>query len=74
MLISTHLESWPLISEAIEDATAAAQEVVHASVCVVQAGIKLYGVIYVDGGIRILLKYNIFLTTLYLTREIISLY
>lgn len=36
-----YLEGRPLISEAVEDASAAAQEVIHASVCVVQVGVKL---------------------------------
>lgn len=36
-----YLQSRSLISEAIEDAAAAAYEIVHASVCVVQTGVKL---------------------------------
>lgn len=37
----TNLKCGPLISETIEDTTAAAQEVVHASVCIVQVGVQL---------------------------------
>lgn len=37
--MGTNLQCWPLVSEAIQDAAAAAQEVVHASVCVVQVGV-----------------------------------
>lgn len=37
----THLECGSLISETVEDAAAAVQDAVHASVCVVQTGVKL---------------------------------
>lgn len=37
--VGTDLKRGPLISEAVEDAAAAAQQVVHASVCVVQIGV-----------------------------------
>lgn len=50
----THLESASLLAEAVKNARARAKKVVHASVCVVQAGIKLKCVIYGDGSISIL--------------------
>lgn len=37
----TNLKCGALISETVEDTTAAAQEVVHASVCIVQVGVQL---------------------------------
>ena len=54
----SHLQRRSLISEAVEDAAAAAQEVVHASVCVVQVGVQLKSLIYGDGGICVLSNNN----------------
>lgn len=50
----THLERAPLVAQAVEDARAGAEEVVHASVRVVQAGIELKCVVYGDGGVCVL--------------------
>lgn len=38
-IMCTNLQCRSLISETVEDATAAAQEVIHASVCIVQVGV-----------------------------------
>lgn len=43
-----------MISQTVEDAAAAAYEVIHASVCVVQVGVELQGLVYGNGRICIL--------------------
>lgn len=40
-LNDANLQRRSLISQTVEDATATAQQVVHASVCVVQVGVEL---------------------------------
>lgn len=52
----TNLQCRPLISEAVEYAAAAPQEIIHSSVCVVQIGVKLQGFINGDGCICVLLN------------------
>lgn len=52
----THLERRPLISEPIENTATAAQQVVHASVCVVQIGVELQGLVDGDGCVSVLWK------------------
>lgn len=49
-----HLERASLVSEAVKDARARAKKVVHASVCTVQVGVKLKGVINGDGCVCVL--------------------
>lgn len=50
----TNLQCRSLIFQTVEDAAAAAYEVIHVSVSVVQVGVELQSLVYGNGRVRIL--------------------